>query len=50
MADHHEDMAAMLRSIFVWCEGVLLYQVIFLVLYCRFLGGKGTSGMFDPVL
>ncbi len=30
-------------------EGVL-YQVIYLVLYCWFLGGKGTPGMFDPVL
>jgi hypothetical protein len=30
-------------------EGVL-YQVIFLVLYCWFLGGKCTPGMFYPVL
>ncbi len=30
-------------------EGVL-YQVVYLVLYCRFLGGKGTPGMFNPVL
>ena len=29
---------------------VMLYQVIYLVLYCWFLGGKGTPGMFDPVL
>ncbi len=31
-------------------EDTLLYQVIHLVLYCWFLGGKGTPGMFDPVL
>ncbi len=30
-------------------EGVL-YQVIFTVLYCWFLGGKGNPGMLDPVL
>ncbi len=29
---------------------LLLYQVIFLVLYCQFLWGKGTLSMFDPVL
>jgi hypothetical protein len=28
----------------------VLYQVISLVFYCRFLGGKGTPGMFNPVL
>ncbi len=31
-------------------EHFLLYQVIFLVLYCWFLGGKGTPSMFTPVL
>jgi hypothetical protein len=39
-----------LSLITVLFEDLLLYQVIFLVLYCLFFGGKGTPGMFDPVL
>jgi hypothetical protein len=31
-------------------DHAVLYQVIFLVLYCWFLGGKGTPGMFNPGL
>ncbi len=29
-----------------YCSCLVLYQVISLVLYCRFLGGKGTPRMF----
>ncbi len=39
-----------LSIITVLFEDLLLYQVIFLVLYCWFFEGKGTPGMFDPVL
>ena len=37
-------------GITVWGYCSMLYQVVYLVLYCWFLGGKGTPGMFDPVL